>query len=403
MHAVCLGGVQYSLEHFILHHDGDKLPGEHPLIICTSFTYIGSASQICMLICHQDTMLPLRSVDAGVNHLMLRTGKRASDGDLEHAVVNAGGAKELTLALAEIQKPTRHHGEAQQGIKVAQILVDVLPMPRSVSLATAPGNAPTSAAAPSYEVLARQTLECLGLPQTADAVAHQQQDLSKLMQSLLQKDSAIIKASALDPATPSRDLCGLNRTYQAAAAASFKHLAAVEGSSNTFTSVLVSRLQHILPAWQSPEVEVWECMSAAAVQAPKAIRLLDQQDHASCASSKLQLLTIVHRLVIGHLSDQAVDVNLLLSSGLQTVLKQWHSFSDEHQVLNELACAMLHRLSVAAASCERGGDGKPTSRQPWFESGQPVVLHQPRIPCKWILCASWISCVSVQSACILIS
>lgn len=57
-------------------------------------------------------------------------------------------------------------------------------------------------------------------------------------------------------------------------------------------------------------------MSAAAVQVLKMIRLLDQQDHASCASSKLEVPT-----VIGHLPDQAVDVNLLLSLGLKTVLK----------------------------------------------------------------------------------
>lgn len=114
----------------------------------------------------------------------------------------------------------------------------------------------------------------------------------------------------------------------------------------------------------------WECMSSAAVQALDIIRLLDQQDHVSCASSKLELLTVVHKLVIAHLTDQAVDVNPLLSSGLKTVLNQWLKVSDKHQVLNELACAMLHRLSLAATLCKQGGTGKPTSSQQWSESGR---------------------------------
>ena len=76
-----------------------------------------------------------------------------------------------------------------------------------------------------------------------------------LLESLLQKDLAIDTASALGPPSQSRELCVVDKTHQAAAAASLKHLSAAQGHSNPFALEPLCRLDHVLPAWETPDAQ----------------------------------------------------------------------------------------------------------------------------------------------------
>ena len=102
-----------------------------------------------------------------------------------------------------------------------------------------------------------------------------------------------------------------------------------------------------VPCWQATP-DHWKATKHVALQVLAAIKWISAGGQSlSALHGYLQqlLITLLHRLIIGHLLDFKLDVRSIFGCGLTVIMQVWKICGLDCPDLNELGYAMLQRLA----------------------------------------------------------
>lgn len=110
-------------------------------------------------------------------------------------------------------------------------------------------------------------------------------------------------------------------------------------------SPLVDSSSTVLQVWQTPPTVEWQETELLVARVLVVLGSFCKNEEAAYTSIKQELIALLHKLVIGHLLDPALDLKTIFRYGLDPIMRLWGSFQGTLAPLNELASAILQQLA----------------------------------------------------------